>query len=256
MLIATDIGNTSITIGYFTEKDLVVQRIPTYPLRDAQEYGHILHTFIKENNIEKPPYAGIISSVVSSHTDIFIRAIKGLADQGEVEVLVVSHNLSGIGFRINSPEELGSDRIANAVAAFRLFKKPLAVVDFGTATTITVVDENGDYTGGSIMPGISLMNESLGAKTSKLKQVDLKAPEAALGKDTEGCIRTGLVIGTAGAVERIVAEIGGETGLAYEMVLTGGHAHLIDRFIRRPHAMNSHLTLEGLKILYEENRPQ
>ena len=105
------------------------------------------------------------------------------------------------------------------------------------------------------MPGIGLMNETLGMKTSKLREVVLTPPDAALGKDTAGCIRSGLFIGTAGAVERIVAGIEDETGTSYEMILTGGHCVLVDTFIRRPHIVRPDLTLEGLKVLYEKNRP-
>jgi len=105
------------------------------------------------------------------------------------------------------------------------------------------------------MPGIGLMNEALGMKTSKLRKVAMTPPDAALGKDTSACIRSGLFIGTAGAVERIVAKIEDETGASYEMVLTGGHCVLLDPFIRRRHVVRPDLTLEGLKVLYEKNRP-
>jgi type III pantothenate kinase len=256
MLIATDIGNSSITIGYFSDRGLLVQRIPTLPLKKSEEYQEMMNSFIRENNINKSGCNSIISSVVLSHTEVLTTALKGLSGRRDAAILVVNHTMTGTGFKILNPEKLGTDRIANAVAAFSLVRKPVAVIDFGTATTISIVNGNGDYIGGSIMPGIGLMNESLGAKTSKLKLVDIQVPETALGKDTEACIRTGLLVGTAGAVERIVSEIEKETDQEYSVVLTGGHASLIDRFISRPHIMNLHLTLEGLKILYEKNRPQ
>ena len=255
MIIATDIGNSSIKIGYFTSQGLRVQRISTLPLKSPGEYRQIMYAFIKENNIEKGKGASIISSVVPSHTGILKETLEGLPGQGKGSALVVDTVLSGIGFETEHPEELGADRIANAVAAFALIGKPAIVIDFGTATTITVVNGNGDYIGGSIMPGIGLMNETLGMRTSQLRKVALTPPDAALGKDTAGCIRSGLFIGTAGAVERIVAGIEDETGTAYEMVLTGGHCVLVDTFIRRPHIVRPDLTLEGLKLLYEKTRP-
>jgi type III pantothenate kinase len=255
MIIATDIGNSSIKIGYFTSQGLLVQRISTLPLKSPEEYRRMIYAFIKENNIEKGKGASIISSVVPSHTGIFKQALEGLPGQGKGSALVVNNVLSGIGFQTEHPEELGTDRMANAVAAFALIGKPAIVIDFGTATTITVVNGNGDYIGGSIMPGIGLMNETLGMKTSKLREVALTPPDAALGKDTAGCIRSGLFIGTAGAVERIVAGIEDETWTSYEMILTGGHCVLVDTFIRRPHIVRPDLTLEGLKLLYEKNRP-
>ena len=256
MLIATDIGNTSITIGYFLDTRLFVQRIATYPLQGADEYRLLLLSYMQEKNIAKSACNGIISSVVPVLTGVFRKVLEGLSEKGEADILVVNSTNSGIGFRVPAPEELGTDRIANAAAAFSLFKRPVAVIDFGSATTITVVDRQGYYIGGSIMLGIGLMNESLGTKTSLLKKVELQKPESALGKDTTGCILTGLLIGTAGAVERIIEEMEAETGLIFNTILTGGFCTLIENFVRRPHMVMPDLTLEGLKILYEKNRPQ
>ncbi len=255
MLIATDIGNSFITIGYFTAKGLLVQRLPTHPLKHFEEYQLLLHAFIKENNIEKSDGASIISSVVSSHTGTLVAAIEGLPGGKAGSAVVVDHRIAGIKFRIAHPEELGADRIANAVAAHALTGKPAAVIDFGTATTTTVIDENGDYLGGSIMPGIGLMNEALGMRTSKLSTVELAQPYTALGRDTAGCILSGLLIGTAGAVERIVAEIEIETKTSHEVILTGGNCWLVEALMRRPHMVRPELTLEGLKILYGKTRP-
>ena len=256
MLIATDIGNSSITIGYFLDTGLVVQRIPTHPLQGADEYIQLLLIFMEENNIAKSACNGIISSVVPGHTEVFRVVLAGLSGIGKEDILVIDRTAAGIGFRIPDPEQLGSDRIANAEAAFALVKGPVAVIDFGTATTITVIDRQGCYIGGSIMPGVGLMNESLGIKASKLKQIELKKPDSVLGRDTAGCMLTGLLVGTAGAVERIIEEIEAETGLIFSTILTGGYCSLIEHFVRRPHRVRPHLTLEGLKILYEKNRPQ
>jgi len=256
MLIATDIGNSSIKIGYFLDNGLIVQRIPTNPLLGAGEYKQLLYSFIEEKNIAKSACNGIISSVVPSHTEVFREVLEGLSDKGKADILIVDSTISGIEFGISSPEQLGTDRIANAAAAYSLFRRPAAVIDLGSATTITVVDRQGRYIGGSIMPGIGLMNESLGTKTSKLDTVDLRNPGSALGKDTTGCILTGLLIGTAGAVERILEEMEAETGLAFSTVLTGGYCTLIEGFIRRSYMLKPDLTLEGLKILHEKNRAQ
>ncbi len=256
MLIATDIGNSSITIGYFLDTGLVVQRILTCPLQGVDKYRLLLLSFMEEKNIAKSGCNGIISSVVPGHTEVFREVLEGLYGEGKADILVVDSKMSGIGFRIPAPEQLGTDRIANAVAAFSLVKGPVAVIDFGSATTITVVDRQGCYIGGSIMPGIGLMNESLGTKTSKLKRVELKEPESVLGRDTTGCILSGLLIGTAGAVERIIEEMEAETKLIFSTILTGGYSMLIRNFVRRPHMLKPDLTLEGLKILHEKNRPQ
>jgi len=256
MLIATDIGNSSITIGYFLDTGLVIQRIPTHPLQGANEYRLLLLSYMEEKSIAKSACNGIISSVVPGLTEVFREVLEGLSLEGKADILVVNSAISGIRFRIPAPEQLGTDRLSNAEAAYALFKGPVAVIDFGSATTITVVDRQGYYIGGSIMPGIGLMNESLGTKTSKLKKVEIKEPESALGRDTTGCILTGLIIGTAGAVERIIEEMEAETGLIFDTIVTGGYSSLIGNFIRRPHMVKPDLTLEGLKILHEKNRPQ
>lgn len=255
MLIAADIGNSSISIGYFTPKGLIVQKIPTHPLKRPAEYLEILDAFIREYNIEKAGGAGIISSVVPGHTESLKEAVAGISKPERCPVVVVSHTHAGIGFKIPHPEELGADRIANAVAAFAAAGGPVIAVDFGTATTLTVVDGSGDYTGGSIMPGIGLMNEALAMNTSRLRKVDVLLPGNSLGRDTAGCILSGLFIGTAGAVERIASDIEAETGISHATILTGGYCRVMDALIRRPHTVRPDLTLEGLKILYE-NRHQ
>jgi type III pantothenate kinase len=150
--------------------------------------------------------------------------------------------------------ELGADRIAGAVGACALYNPPVAVVDCGTATTITVVDRDANIIGGSIMPGLGLMNDMLEKGTSKLNSIVLGPPVTALGKDTEGCIRSGLFYGTGGAVERVLSEIEREAGCRFKLVITGGYGPMLAGFIMRPHELNPNLNLEGLKILYEKNR--
>jgi len=255
MLVAVDIGNSSINIGYFAKNVLLVQKIETYPLRDAAEYTSILQDFLSQNQIEKKRLRGIISSVVLSHTAVFLKVLGGLSDTGRTGVLTVSHIMnSGLTFAVNSPEEMGTDRIAAAVGACELYKPPVAVIDFGTATTITVVDEDSRYIGGAIMPGLGLMNEALDKGTDALRKIAFEAPVSALGKDTSGSIRSGLFYGTAGAVERILAEMEVETKCRFRAAITGGYGPLLADFITRPYEINPNLTLEGLRILYEKNR--
>ncbi|MEJ2685018.1 MAG: type III pantothenate kinase [Candidatus Sulfobium sp.] len=255
MLIAVDIGNSSISIGYFAGGGLMVQKIDARLPVDAGEYAALVGDFMGRNSLEKEQISCIISSVVPGLTGV---VEKGLAQMfgGEItDILTVSHRLNcGLEFDVEAPEEIGADRIANAVAACNFYSLPVAVVDFGTASTVTVVDAELRCLGGSIMPGLGLMNDILEQGTSGLKKVLLEAPERALGANTAGCIRAGLFFGTAGGVERILSEIESETGCALTVVITGGYGPAIERFIRRPHHVNSHLTLLGLKLLHEKNR--
>jgi type III pantothenate kinase len=252
MLIAIDIGNSSINIGFFIEAGLIVQRIDTNPLMSPSVYSALLNGFKKEKNIDKTPEGIIISSVVPGHTGVLRETLKGLAS---VEPLIVSCKINtGLKFNIPNPEELGSDRIANVVAAYELYKCAVAIVDFGTAITISVVGKDADYIGGAIMPGIKLMNEALAKGASKLWEVPLSSPKSALGADTTRCIQSGLFYGTAGATERILREIEKEVGFGLKVVLTGGYGGIISKFIRRKHDLRPHLTIEGLKTIYMRNK--
>jgi type III pantothenate kinase len=256
MLIAVDIGNSSINIGYFTGERLIVQRIETHPLKDADEYMFEIGNFLQQNRIEKNSLGGIISSVVPSHTTVLFEALRRLSYPEKEAVVTVSHKMhSGLKFKVDAPESVGTDRIANAVAASEFYGAPVAIVDFGTATTISVVGREGDFLGGSILPGLRLMSSALGTGTSQLREVVLEAPPRALGIDTAECIRSGLFYGTAGACERIIAEIEEETGFGLKLVLTGGYSQAVGGFLKRIHEIDLNLTLKGLKILYGKDRP-
>ena len=251
MFIALDIGNSSINIGFYTSSGFFVQRINTYPVMSPLKYRALMKELIEGKKINELPEGIIISSVVPSHTEVLIKAVRGIAD---VEPVIASWKLkTGLTFNIPAPEELGSDRIANAVAAYNLYKCPVAAVDFGTATTISVVGQKADYLGGAIIPGLRLMNESLAKGTYRLHEVHIIPSGPALGTGTIRCIQSGLLYGTAGAVERLLKEIEKETGFNFKVVVTGGYSALISKFMIRKHDLQPHLTLEGLKILHMRN---
>lgn len=252
MVIAIDIGNSSISIGYFIDNDLLVQKIDTHPVKKPAEYTSIFREFLSKNSLEKSTLEVIISSVVPGHTEVVAEACRSLAPE---KLLILSSEIeTGLVFDIPASGELGSDRIANVVAAYELYKGPVAVVDFGTATTISVVGEKANYIGGSIMPGIRLMDESLAKGTSKLSEVPPEPPGSALGIDTVGCIQSGLFYGTAGAIERLLSEIEREVGSGMRVIVTGGYGGIISKFLRREHILRPHLTIEGLKIIYLRNK--
>jgi type III pantothenate kinase len=254
MLIAIDIGNSSINIGFFTNSGLFVLKIATWPLKTPSEYSLILNRFIKEKNIFKKPKGVIISSVVPGHTEVLAEASKGLKPEN---LLIMSPEINtGLVFVIPKPEELGSDRIVNAVAAYEIFKGPVAVVDFGTATTISVVGKDANYMGGVILPGLGLMNKSLAKGTSKLSEITLSPPLSALGINTSRCIQSGIFYGTAGAIERLLQEIEKEVEFGLKIVVTGGYGGIISRFLQREYTMRPNLTLEGLKIIYMRNKDE
>lgn len=251
MIVAIDIGNSSINIGFFDKLHLLVKRIDTNLQLPRSEHSEQIHRFMREKNIDKLPDGSIISSVVPEQTGVWKEIIRGFTP---VEPLIVNYKMkTGLRFDIPNPENLGSDRIANAVAAYNTYKCPVAVVDIGTATTMSVIGNEGNFVGGAIMPGIRLMNESLAQETSSLHEVPLNIPESALGIDTIRCIQTGLFYGTAGAIEKIINEIEREIGLKLKVVVTGGYGRIIHKYIKRRHSLRPYLTLEGLNILYVRN---
>lgn len=256
MLITIDIGNSTINIGYFLNSGLLIQKITTHPLRSVDEYSRLMLDFLKQNHIEKTFFSCIISSVVTTHTTVLRDAVAKLPENKDNDILVLSHQMdTGLNLKLKAPEELGTDRLAGAAGAYAIYREPVAVIDFGTATTITIVGKNSDVIGGSIMPGIGLMNDVLAQRTSKLTKVLLEHPVRALGTDTAGSVRSGLLIGTAGAVERILDEIEKEAGYMFRTIITGGYALLMDMFIKRPHDVNVFLIHEGLREIYGKNRP-
>lgn len=252
MLLLIDTGNTNITVGLFHKNEIRnVLRIKTITGgRDSDEYEYILKGFISSRNMNKPAGAAVCS-VVPEVTPLLINALKtGFG----VKPVIVNHKArTGLKYLIRKTGELGEDRIANAVAAHKLYKGNLIVVDFGTATTFCVITAKGEYAGGAIMPGLGLSAQSLAEKTSKLPLIELKAPERAIGKDTGENIRSGVILGHAGAVERILSEIKTETGREYKVLATGGYCGLMKSYIKTIDYVEPLLTLEGLRLIYEMN---
>jgi type III pantothenate kinase len=251
-LIAVDIGNSSINIGVFPHDRFFVLRIDTHPVQTSETYQQIIRPFIQETGFEQTCTGAIISSVVPSLTMVMHKAL-GIFSSTE-PMVVGSHMQTGLSYHIPDPEKLGSDRIANAVAAYEKYQAPVAVSDFGTATTLSIIGDQAGFLGGAIMPGIRLMNESLDKGTDLLPKVPLEAPETPLGTDTVQCIQSGLFYGTAGAVERILDETERERGIVLKFIITGGFAESISPFLQREHEHSPSLTFDGLRILYERNR--
>ncbi len=249
--IGVDIGNSLINIGFFINDVLSVYNIETHPIKSSEEYGIIFRGLL--NKIEENSVNGaIISSVVPTHTIIIEEVLNRITS---TEPLIVSYKMNtGLKFEIENPQQLGADRIANAVAADELCKVPVAVLDFGTASTISIVGKGSTFIGGAILPGLRLMSESLARGTAQLSEVPIIAPTSVLGKNTINSIQSGLLYGTVGAVERLLDEIEKEIGYNLKIVLTGGYGGLLSKFFIRDFEFIPNLTLKGLEILYKRNK--
>jgi type III pantothenate kinase len=247
-LVAIDIGNSSINIGFFMGESLVIQKIKTIPLLPFSGYAGMINEFMKKENIDKMPEGIIISSVVPGHTDAVKKACSALSKK---EPVVLTHKMkTGIDFQIEEPEKLGADRIAACAGACDLFGAPVAIVDFGTATTLNFIGSGNKYKGGAIIPGVRLMQKSLFSNTAQLPDVTVSKPVSPLGKDTAECIRSGIVYGTAGAVERIISEVETMEAESFKAVVTGGNAEFIAPFLRKVDHIEPALVLKGLRFIY------
>lgn len=254
ILLAVDIGNTTIGLGLFknpgSSNKIIVRKVPSHPARSANEYKKIIEKFINESIGNNSPREidSIISSVVPRLDRPVTGALKDLCGKGP---LILNHKSNtGITFDVPHPEGIGPDRIANAVAGAAYFKKPLAVVDFGTATTLTVVGKHNNFLGGAILPGLGLMLKSLYSETARLPLAPIERPVAILGKDTMSSLASGIVYGTAGAVEMLIKGIEKELHFRLQLILTGGHCKLMSEAIKKDCKIVPDLTFEGLRLVH------
>lgn len=182
MILAIDIGNTNLTIGCFEgEQIYFAERLSTDLTRTDLEYAVSIKTIlelygIKENRIR----GGIISSVVPPLTNVIAQAAKKVIHR---QIKVVGPGVkTGLNIHMDQPAQVGSDRIVNAVAAIEAYEAPIIVVDLGTATTISLIDEKKNYAGGMILPGVATALEALTEKTSQLPKISIEQPRKAIGK--------------------------------------------------------------------------
>ncbi len=259
MLLAVDIGNSNIGLGLFPDPlrsaSLIVRKVRTHPARTSGFYNKIIAQMINETHDGNtpPPLSAIVASVVPARNRIIN---KTLASFCKKYPLYVSSGInSGLTFGVKEPFKLGADRIANAVAGISYNKGwPTAVLDFGTATTITIVGKKSELLGGAILPGISLMMKALTSGTAKLPLVSADALEKALGKDTASSITSGIIYGTAGAAEKLIVMMEKELKFKLKLVLTGGNAPLVSPFIDRTFIHRPEMKFEGLRLIYLMNK--
>ncbi|MBU7007840.1 type III pantothenate kinase [Phosphitispora fastidiosa] len=254
MLMVLDVGNTNIVLGVFEGKRLVRNwRISTNKDKTADEYGLQIRMFFEYSGIKcSDMEAVIISSVVPT----VMSALESMsANYFGIKPLVVGPGVkTAMPIRYDNPKEVGADRIVNAIAAYELYGGPLIVVDFGTATTFDAISAEGAYLGGAIAPGISISTEALYTKAAKLPRIELLKPKAVIGKNTVSSMQSGIIYGFVGQADGIVSRMKKEMGGKAYVVATGGLAELISNESGLIDTINSNLTLEGLRIIYERNK--
>lgn len=254
MLLAVDVGNTQTHIGIFQAEEIVAEwRTSTDPRRTADELALVFQEFLsfQDLSFSRQVSGVVISSVVPSLTAALREMV--LRYFHFDPVIVEAGIKTGMPIMTDNPREVGADRIVNAVAAYTLVGGPLIVIDFGTATTLDAVSEDGRYLGGAIAPGVQISASALWNVAAQIQKVELNTPRSVIGKSTNECVRSGVVFGAAsmvdGMVERIQKELGGHA----EVVATGGLAPLILHECSVVVRHEPSLTLRGLRILYDRN---
>ena len=202
MLLTVDIGNTSITLGLFDEEALVEEfRLASDKDLSLEEYEILLKSLFKDFKVVDC----IISSVVEELTEKFKTAVDNVF---KIDSLVLTNKINtGIKIKLDAPDEAGADRIANAAGAYILYKHPVIVIDFGTATSFDIVNEDGDFIGGVIAPGINLQMKVLNQFTSKLPRTDVAISTKAIGSNTTDAILSGVIRGTASMIDGLVEHV-------------------------------------------------
>lgn len=254
MLLVIDVGNTNMVIGVYEDKTLIKDwRVRTERNTTEDEFNILAVNLFSASGIRMEAiHDTIISCVVPpmvTFLDKFCRKYLGHAPHW-----VNAKSSAGMPILYSNPNEVGADRIVNAVAAFHKYQTSLIVIDFGTATTFDTISEKGEYLGGAISPGIKIAAEALFQNASKLPRVELfSKPDSAIGKDTAGSMQAGIIFGYAGLVDGIVNRIKAEMETSPRVVATGGLADLMAGVCESIEEVTPSLTLEGLRIIYEKN---
>jgi type III pantothenate kinase len=255
MLLAVDTGNTHTVLGLFEDATLLADwRLPTRKDTTVDELGVLLRALFREAGLSPASVHGmIVSSVVPGLDEVLHRT--GRKYFGVTPLRVAPGVKTGMPILYDNPHEVGADRIVNAVAAVARYGAPVLVLDFGTATTFDVVGPKGEYLGGVIAPGLGISAEALFEKAARLYRVDVRAPSRVIGRNTEESIQSGLFHGYASLVEGVVRRIRAELGVSAPVVATGGLAAVFEKELGFLDAVDPGLTLEGLRLIWEKNRP-
>jgi len=254
MILVVDVGNTNIVMGVYDNKHLLHSwRLGTDKDKTSDEYGLLMLGLL---NVEKINGEGIDAVVMSSVVPQIMYTLEHtIRKYFKVEPLLVGPGTkTGINIKYENPKDVGADRIVNAVAGLEIYGGPLIIVDFGTATTFCAITKRREYLGGVICPGIRISADALFQKAAKLPKIDLVKPETVIGRNTVTSMQSGIIFGYVGQVDYIVNKIKKEMQEEnIKVIATGGLARLIASESKTIDEVNSMLTLEGLRIIYEKN---
>lgn len=255
MLLVMDVGNTNIKTGLFENGKLKYSwRFNTDLRRTADEYGVQMESFFGHLSINTRDVDGIILSSVIPSMNYTIEHMCRLYFHGQSAMLVSSDLKLGLSILYDRPEQLGSDRICNAVAAYESYGGPCVVVDFGTATNFSVVSRKAEFLGGLICPGIIVSADAMVDRAAMLHRVEYVKPARVVCTNTREAIQAGVIQGYVGQVDYILRQIEEELDEEFLVIATGGMSSMIAKETDRIGIVNPTLTLEGLSLIYKRNK--
>jgi type III pantothenate kinase len=255
LLLTIDVGNTNTVLGLHEGAEIRAHwRLTTRREQTADEYGILVRNLFGTQGITPAQILGVaLASVVPPLTSVLVTLSRQYLGH---EPLVVEPGVrTGMPILYEPPGDVGADRIVNGVAAFAAHGGPVIVVDFGTATTFDVVTRKGEYLGGVICTGVGVSAEALFQRAARLPRVDIRNPGKVIGRSTVASMQSGLYFGYASMVEGILARIKAELGEPARVVATGGLAETLAAAIPSIEAVDPVLTLTGLRLIWERNRP-
>ncbi|MEK3888958.1 type III pantothenate kinase [Bacillus sp. FSL K6-3431] len=253
MIFVLDVGNTNIVLGVYKQDDLKYHwRIETSRHKTEDEFGMAIKSLFEHVGLRFEDINGIIiSSVVPP---IMFTLEKMCHKYFQEKPLIVGPGIkTGLNIKYENPREVGADRIVNAVAGIECYGSPLVIVDFGTATTFCYIDENCNYMGGVIAPGIGISTEALYSKAAKLPRIEITHVDEIIGKNTVAAMQAGILFGFVGQVEGIVKRIMDKSKHKPTIIATGGLANLIASETKMIDIVDQDLTLKGLQFIYKRN---
>jgi len=254
MILAIDVGNTNIVVGCLDRsRTYFVERLSTVRTKTELEYAVDFRTVLDIHRAELDTIEGsVISSVVPQITLILRLAVEKILPGKEVLVLGPGVR-TGLNILMDNPATVGADLVAAAVAGIELYPVPLVLIDMGTATTVTVVDEEKRYIGGLIYPGIGISLDALTAHASQLSGISIEPPRRIIGKNTVESMKSGILYSNAAALDGIIERIEQELGTKVHVVATGGLAAKVVPHCHRKIRLDEDLILKGLLSIYEKN---
>lgn len=255
MIFVLDVGNTNTVLGVFDNDRLTYQwRIATDRHKTEDEFAMLIKSLFEDENLTFSQIKGVI---ISSVVPPIMYALERMSHKYfKREPLIIGSESvdAGLAMSYPNPNEIGADRIVNAVGAIKEYGAPLVIIDFGTATTYCYVNEDEQYVGGAIAPGVNISTEALYAKAAKLPRIELRAPNHVVGNTTIEAMQSGIFYGYVGQVDEVVTRMKNQASSTPTVIATGGLASLFEEESKTITKVDPFLTLKGLYEIYLRNK--